>query len=101
GRLLGGKGIVLTKRRYQDLHPLRDVTIVCNPPYGIRMKREQDMVRFMKDFGDFLKQRCQGSKAYVYFGDRALIKSVGLRTSWKRPLKNGPLDGRLVKYEMY
>lgn len=100
-RLPGGKGVVLTKRRYQDIEGLEGVAIVCNPPYGIRMNRENDMALFMKDFGDFLKQRCRGSSVYVYFGDRALIKSVGLRTTWKRPLKNGPLDGRLVKYEMY
>jgi putative N6-adenine-specific DNA methylase len=55
----------------------------------------------MTEFGDFLKQRCTGSSAYVYFGNRELIKKVGLRTAWKKPLKNGQLDGRLVKYDLY
>lgn len=101
GRLPGGKRIGLKTRRYQDIGGLRDSTIICNPPYGIRMSRDHDMGLFMKEFGDFLKKHCQGSAAYVYFGDRGLIKSVGLHPSWKRPLKNGPLDGRLVKYELY
>ena len=26
---------------------------------------------------------------------------LGLRASWKKPLVNGALDGRLVKYELY
>jgi putative N6-adenine-specific DNA methylase len=56
---------------------------------------------FVRGFGDFLKQRCTGSTAYVYFGDRELIKSVGLRPAFKRPLANGGLDGRLVKLEMF
>jgi putative N6-adenine-specific DNA methylase len=34
-------------------------------------------------------------------GDRALLKHVGLRTSWKKPLINGALDGRLAKYELF
>jgi putative N6-adenine-specific DNA methylase len=65
------------------------------------MKNNMDMGTFMREFGDFLKQRCTGSAAYVYFGNRDLIKKVGLRSAWKKPLKNGPLDGRLVKYELY
>jgi putative N6-adenine-specific DNA methylase len=55
----------------------------------------------MKEFGDFLKQRCKGSNAFIYFGNRELIKSIGLRAKWKIPLKNGSLDGRIVKYELY
>ena len=58
----------------------------------------RDMAR---ELGDFLKQRCQGSTAYLYFGKREMIKSIGLRPTWKKPLKNGGLDGRLVKYELY
>jgi putative N6-adenine-specific DNA methylase len=49
------------------------------------MKNSQDMAEFMKDFGDFLKQRCTGSTAYVYFGNRELIKKLGLRTARKKP----------------
>ena len=100
-RLPGGKNIAYAKKRFQDIERIESSTIITNPPYGIRLSRKQDMGAFMKELGDFLKKKCTGSKAYVYFGDRGLIKSVGLRTSWKRPLKNGPLDGRLAKYEMY
>ncbi len=99
--LPSGKNIRFSKMRFQDIGSIKDTTIVCNPPYGLRMKNSQDMAEFMKDFGDFLKQRCTGSTAYVYFGNRELIKKVGLRTAWKKPLKNGQLDGRLVKYELY
>lgn len=100
-RLPGGKRIGLKTMRYQDIKKLENTAVVCNPPYGIRMSRDHDMGLFMKEFGDFLKQRCRGSTAYIYFGDRGLIKSVGLHPSWKHALKNGPLDGRLVKLELY
>jgi putative N6-adenine-specific DNA methylase len=101
-RLLpGGDRINVLKRRFEDIDSLEGVTIVCNPPYGLRLGRKDAMPEFMKRFGDFLKQRCTGSNAYVYLGHRELIKHVGLRASWKRPLPTGGLDGRLVKYELY
>jgi putative N6-adenine-specific DNA methylase len=59
------------------------------------------MREFYRRLGDFLKQRCKGSTAYLYFGDREMIKSIGLKPAWKKPLRNGGLDGRLVKYELY
>ncbi len=81
--------------------PIENATIICNPPYGIRMGEADELNLFYKQFGDFLKQRCTGSTAYIYFGDRQFIKRMGLRSSWKKALNNGGLDGRLVKYELY
>jgi putative N6-adenine-specific DNA methylase len=51
--------------------------------------------------GDFLKQRCKGSTAFIYFGERKYIKTIGLKPTWKKPLSNGGLDGRLAMYELY
>lgn len=99
--LPGGNKISLLQKRFQDIKNLEGRTIICNPPYGKRLGSMQDTQLLMKEFGDFLKHRCRGANAYLYFGNRELIKSVGLRTRWKKALKNGPLDGRLVKYEMY
>ena len=92
------------KFRVKDLFKstgISDAVIISNPPYGIRMGEKDSLPAFYRDLGDFLKQRCTNSQAYIYFGERTYIKDVGLRTSFKIPLKNGPLDGRLVKYEMY
>ncbi len=86
---------------FRDIEKIEDSLIVCNPPYGIRMMKDEDMGAFMKDLGDFLKQRCKGCDAYLYLGDPELVKSVGLKTAFKKPLRNGGLDGRLVKYELY
>jgi len=96
-----GDRVRLTQRRFQEIPKIEKSTIVCNPPYGLRIKADLDMKTFARELGDFLKQRCQGSTAYLYFGKRELIKSIGLRPAWKKPLKNGGLDGRLVKYELY
>ena len=84
-----------------DIEKLEDTTIVCNPPYGIRMEHNKDLSAFYKNLGDFLKHRCTNSTAFIYFGDRKYIKQIGLRSSKKWILSNGGLDGRLVKYKMY
>lgn len=96
-----GTQIKIFKKDIFEIEKLEDTTIVCNPPYGIRMQQEKDLGTFYKNLGDFLKQRCTNSTAFIYFGDRKYIKEIGLRSSKKWILSNGGLDGRLVKYEMY
>ena len=86
---------------FRQIQGLENRIILCNPPYGIRMKRPDGLDDFYRQLGDFLKQRCKGSQAYIYFGNREMIKRIGLKPAWKKPLRNGGLDGRLVKYEMY
>ncbi|MCK9996153.1 MAG: class I SAM-dependent RNA methyltransferase [Candidatus Krumholzibacteria bacterium] len=100
-RIPGGDELIVKTMDFRDIESLEDRLIICNPPYGIRMKKDDDMGAFMKEFGDFLKQRCTGSDAFIYFGDRELVKSFGLKPAFKMPLRNGGLDGRLVKYELY
>ena len=75
--------------------------VVANPPYGIRMGKNRDLGSFYRAFGDFLKQKCAGSTAFLFFGERTYIKHLGLKPSWKKPVRTGGLDGRLVKYALY
>lgn len=96
-----GDNVTLAVKDYRSISSLPDHVIVCNPPYGLRMGRQEHMPSFYKAFGDFLKQRCTGSTAYVYFGKRDLLKHIGLRTSWKKPLVSGALEGRLARFELY
>ena len=101
GMLPGGKSVHFSTRRFQEIEQITDSTIVINPPYGLRLEKGRDMAAFIKEIGDFLKQRCTGSTAFIYLGDRVLAKSVGLKTTWKKPLKSGGLDGVLLKYDLY
>ena len=96
-----GAKIGIIQKDIFDIEKLEDRVIVCNPPYGIRMRQTADLSDFYKKLGDFLKQRCKNSTAYIYFGDRKYIKNIGLKSTMKWVLNNGGLDGRLAKYEMY
>ena len=99
--LPSGEKIKLTVTDFQKIQNLNDMTIVCNPPYGIRLGDKKNLDSFYKSLGDFLKKRCQGSTAFIYFGNREMLKYIGLKPSWKKPLENGGLDGRLAKFEIY
>jgi putative N6-adenine-specific DNA methylase len=96
-----GHRIRIERRDIFHLTSLEGKTIICNPPYGIRMGKETEMDAFYQNLGDFFKKRCAGSTAYVYFGERAYIKKIGLKTAWKKAISNGGLDGRLVRYDLY
>jgi putative N6-adenine-specific DNA methylase len=100
-RLPHGVNIALQRADIRRLRGLSERVIVCNPPYGIRLKDPSGMGEFYREIGDFLKQRCRGTTAFVYFGNREMLKYIGLKPTWKRPLKAGGLDGRLAKFEMY
>ncbi len=79
---------------------IEKAVIVCNPPYGIRLGEESEMPTFYKTFGSFLREKCQGCEAFIYFGEPKYIKNIEIEPSWSKPLKNGGLDGRLVKFRL-
>jgi putative N6-adenine-specific DNA methylase len=96
-----GSEITIELKDFQDIESIENALIVTNPPYGIRMGKDQNLNKFYQNFGFFLKNKCKKSIAFVYFGEPKYIKKVPLSPSWKRPLKIGGLDGKLVKYELY
>ena len=93
--------IEITRMPFQKLGNFTDTVFVTNPPYGKRLGEVDRVSQMLKEFGDFLKNNCKGCEAYIYLGDTKLVKALGLKPSWKKPLVNGSLDGRLVKLELY
>jgi putative N6-adenine-specific DNA methylase len=101
GHLPHGGAVQLKHIDFRNIKALHNTCIVSNPPYGLRLQKREGMQAFCKDLGDWLKQRCRDSTAYLYFGDREHLKQIGLRSTWKKPLRSGGLDGRLVKLDIY
>jgi putative N6-adenine-specific DNA methylase len=76
--------------------------ILCNPPYGVRMAGEgEEVAAFYRSMGEALKKRCAGWTAYILSGNPAATRDIGLKASRRFPLMNGPIDCRLLKYELY
>ena len=75
--------------------------IVMNPPYGIRMGDWDQLTTLYRSMGDLFKQRFAGWTAYVLAGDLELAKMIGLKPSRRFVLFNGPLECRLLKFDLY
>jgi putative N6-adenine-specific DNA methylase len=76
--------------------------ILCNPPYGVRMAGgEEEVAGFYRALGEALKKRCAGWTAYLLSGNPEATRHLGLKASRRFPLRNGPIDCRLLKYELY
>jgi putative N6-adenine-specific DNA methylase len=102
--------------------------LVANPPYGERIevrgrgprgevretarsrREEEDAfaraqpdpadTEFFVSFGNALKQRFPGWRAYVLTSDRKLPGLLRLRESTKTPLFNGALECRLFRFDL-
>jgi putative N6-adenine-specific DNA methylase len=75
--------------------------IIMNPEYGLRLGEIAKLSDTYKRIGDFFKQKCAGYTGYIFTGNPALSKKVGLRTSRRIEFYNGNIECRLLKYELY
>jgi putative N6-adenine-specific DNA methylase len=75
--------------------------LLCNPPYGERLGRDEDLGAFYKLLGSVLKNRFRGWTAFVLSGNKELAKSIGLRSAQRTTVYNGTLACQLMKYELY
>jgi putative N6-adenine-specific DNA methylase len=75
--------------------------IVLNPEYGERMGEVAKLEGVYKGIGDFFKQKCLGYTGYVFTGNPALAKKVGLKPNRSLPFFNSGIECRLLEYELY
>jgi putative N6-adenine-specific DNA methylase len=75
--------------------------IIFNPPYGDRLGELDELASLYRTFGDVLKKRCAGSTAYILCGNSELVRHIGLKATRRIPVWNGPIECRLLKYELY
>lgn len=101
GRIPGGDGVMIRRADFRKSRGYPDSMLVTNPPYGVRLGQKREAQQVMTALGDFLKQKCPGSNAWILCGSNELTKHIGLRTSRKITLFNGPLETRLVRIDVY
>lgn len=100
-RLPYADAVELSCQPFQEVKAFEHGTLVANPPYGIRLGEYEDAQKVYTALGDFIKQKCTGTTAFIYTGDPTLRKSIGLKTSRRIPLVNGKLEGVLVRIDSY
>jgi putative N6-adenine-specific DNA methylase len=72
--------------------------LVINPAYGERLEENTAQWRRL---GDLMKQHYRGWKAVILAGDAEKGKQIGLRPSRRIPVMNGPLEARILVFELY
>lgn len=88
-----GGAIEFRKARFERVPPPIDGgVIVTNPPYGQRLDADPQLYR---DLGDALKAGFGGWTAWI-IAATAPLKRLGLKPARRIPLRNGPIDCRLV-----
>jgi putative N6-adenine-specific DNA methylase len=93
--------IKFTRKSFFDVKVDKPMgTVLLNPPYDERMKKE-DIVSFYKQIGDKLKKDFSGWTAWIITSNLDAAKFIGLRPTRKITLFNGSLECRLFKFEMY
>lgn len=75
--------------------------VVMNPEYGARMGEIKELESVYRGIGDFFKQKCRGYTGYLFTGNPDLAKKVGLKAKRKIPFFNGPIECRLLEFELY
>lgn len=72
--------------------------VLVNPAYGERLAAEPGQ---WKRLGDLLKQRYAPWRAVVLAGGETQGKPIGLKPSRRLPVRNGPLEARILVFEIY
>lgn len=74
--------------------------VVINPPYGERLGADSNLVELYFRLGCCLKEQFLGWRASVITGNPELGKKLGLRATRKHALYNGPIECKLLHFEI-
>src|SRR6202035_5458597 len=72
--------------------------VIANPPHGERVRESPDQWRRL---GDLLKQQFKGWRAVVLAGGESRGKEIGLRPRRRIPVWNGPLEARILLFDLF
>jgi len=74
--------------------------LLVNPPHGHRLEEPGEPGDLWRQLGDLLKQRFRGYRAVVLAGETH-GKGIGLKPKRRIPIWNGPLEGRILIFDLY
>ncbi|AII48483.1 RNA methyltransferase [Synechococcus sp. KORDI-52] len=75
-------------------------TVVCNPPYGVRIGERNQMDALYGDLGRTFKDQASGWEAWVLSGNAEVTGALRMKASRKFPVNNGGIDCRWLKYQV-
>ncbi len=98
-----GRHLHLERRDLAEAAPARagePGLVVANPPYGERLGDELELPALYAHLGAQLRERFSGWRAAILAPKPELGKAIGLRAHRQHRLMNGPIDCRLLHFEV-
>lgn len=88
-------------RDVHDIEPPAPTGIILtNPPYGDRVADNEKVKALMKDFASVLKTRFKGWDLWILSGHETVSSSLGLKAARRIEVWNGPIECRLLHYQI-
>ncbi len=95
---LGGRVQLRRGDAFKLVPPEGPGLLLINPAYGERLDEEHEQWRRL---GDLFKQQYKGWRAVVLAGGETRGKPIGLKPKRRIPVRNGPLDARILIFDLY
>lgn len=97
--------VVLDQANALSVLPPKDVPgfVVLNPPYGERLENadQAKLMQLYHMFGENLKKNFKNSRCAIFTANAEARKEISLKTNGRFDFKNGPLDCKLLCYNLY
>ncbi|MDA1040936.1 MAG: hypothetical protein O3A37_11700, partial [Planctomycetota bacterium] len=92
--------VVIAQHHFEEVRPSGVAgLVVTNPPYGERLPLPRAAALYRR-IGDWLVQQCGGWRAAILAPDTPATKHLGLRTTHRVPIHNGPIACRLLEVDI-
>lgn len=73
--------------------------LLCNPPYGERLGRDQELTQLYRQLGRYCQQ-LRGFRVGMLVANPAFQDCFGLKPILRKPVPNGPLDAVFYLYDL-
>jgi 23S rRNA (guanine2445-N2)-methyltransferase / 23S rRNA (guanine2069-N7)-methyltransferase len=74
--------------------------LIANPPYGARMGDPAELPALYKALGNTMREHFSGWEAALLLGEPGLGQHIGLRAKRRHTFFNGPIECRLLRFEI-
>lgn len=86
----------------RDVHDFRPPEgppgiLLTNPPYGERLGDEKDLRALYRTMGGVFRKNCRGWKVFVFTGNAALARQLGMDMKQRVQLFNGKIPCQLLE----
>jgi 23S rRNA G2445 N2-methylase RlmL len=94
--------IEINRKPFEVLEaPAPDGVLITNPPYGERLLERNEAMEVYKNLAFLLKSKFKGWDAYVLSGAPELSSAMKLKAERRFPVYNGPIECRMLKYNVF